>query len=1071
MAKLPQLSSLKPAATPQLTGPLTLPTNFQAPPPSMGLSKALASIAGTTADIGRYKQRLFDEEQDSLFTVADAKIEKQLFQLVSDKTAEITKSINQGTFVSEDGTAPVTSALESWLNDEQNYTNITEYNPLTNKRKEKLRSNAAFKYANKAYEADNKIRFNSKAQVGETALQALENKFVGLRPTIDEEGNLNKNFVNNVKSYIAKSVELYGLESQKYIDGKAKELVDRFLNNETKLLYFNSPKLFKEHSSKILDIFKDSEGSSLLSDLSIEESIDDFAGAISSKKAKASQKTLEEFYETQNEAFSRQAMQSQEKLTLSNAEAKASFNASLGAAGSAIVKEIGLENFSEPNRKKWFDAQSNEISFNLIANAINQTGGKPVIDRIGELEVVVEQELAKYKDAVDPLKDPEAAIRRKAFIDTQASIKTLIRGMTNESYVKDGFSRNAFSRSGNLSVKSFTDVIKSSTQLTGSTDFNGVSLPRDLVPLAVEHVMSVHANPGLLERIGITADTFESFKNVVSNSLGDLSQDEIWRIYTGKERNFGGMPNTVVSGINFDLITNAMFPGGPIEKLRPMVQKDGAKVFLDALNDQNSRLFKVDQELKALPGTDDASKKRIKLNAEKEKLIAEGIAEANGRRLHKTSEGRLLFLNRNQFPTLDSDTLEAFIQVGSQLYGDLGFSEGVAEDVNDYLDSAPMGGAKFVQGVDVATQPYAGEQTGEAWVEGFKNLDWKNTRPLVKKTLIAAAEAGQRLGPKHAALQVRQAISDIRNNSTYDIDSGGNLRFLVKFNAESSAIYSPPVTAASIQAFLGTEGLDAVQRYAGEGFPYGLPFNTVSQPILDFIGITEPIDEMDILETAIAPQDFKKNLSSWISNVDLNKLKPLGETEDNRIQKHTDGNYSITKLTAPVVLEIDPKFATSADDPRLPGIERSQEINLDAAHVLTRSFAFAFKGMRPRTFDNDENLDRASVGFNRYLQREIEVGIKEELKEWIENPENSKEGLTAEWTVGTYSEDLGSIDKYGLLEKYTKPVVEVKSIMTLQANLVFKNAEGEEVKSWNWEVEDPGVLDMMSRSEVFNNLK
>tara|TARA_R100001510_G_C7656440_1_gene216447 strand:- start:3887 stop:7084 length:3198 start_codon:yes stop_codon:yes gene_type:complete len=1065
MAKLPQLSSSRPAATPQLTGPLTLPTNFQAPPPSMGLSKALASIAGTTSDIGRYKQRLFDEEQDSLFHVADAKIGEKLFQQLTDKEAEIENSINQGTYVSEDGTAPVTLALESVLNDEETY-NFPEFNALTDKRKEKVKTNNAFKYANKAYAADSKIRFSSKEKVGQIALQALENNFIGLRPTIDEENNINKNFVNNVKSYIAKAVELFGLESQKHIDEKAKAIVDRFLNNETKLLYFNNPKLFKEHSSKILDIFKDAEGNSLLSDLSIEESIDNFSGLISDKKATRNKEAIEEFYRTQNEAFSRQAMQPQEKLNLFNAENIASYNASLALEGSAVVKEIGLENFSEKNRKDWFDSQSNDIAYNLIANAINQTGGKPVIERIGEAQVFISNELEKYKEVVDPIKDPEAAITRNALITAQSELSTLLNDMDNPSYVKDAFSRNSFLRSGDISLKAMTNVIKDAMQLTGNTDFNQSKLPKDLVRLATEHVMAAHANPEVLEKNGITPNVFESFKNVLSNSYDQLSQDEIWNIFTGEVRNFGELDSGEVPGINFDLITNAMFPGGPIGKLKPMVKKDAVKFYRDALNDQNSRLFKLEQELKALPGTENSTSKRIKLNAEKERLVAGAIAKANGRRLHETSEGRFLFLKEEAFsPSLDSNMVEGFIQVGSKLAISLAFPEGVAEAINDYLPTAfPK---VSVTGMDATPKPARGDKSGEDWVEGFKNLDWKTTRPLVKKTLIAAAEAGKSMGASFAAQNVRQTLSDIQNSSTYDIDSGGNVRFIVQVNSESPPIYSSLMTATKIQAFLGKEGMDAVKRYTQTGFPYGLPFNNFRQPIQDFFGLTEPIDEMDILETAIAPEEFEKNLSSWISNVDRNKLKPLGETEDDRLQKLVDGNYSLTVFKAPVAFE--PKAEDFAE--RLPGIERSEEFNLDAAHILTRSFAFAFEGTGSRTFDHPENLDRAGVGLNRYLQNEIEKGIKKELKEWLANPDNPKEGLTAEWNVGTYSEDLATIDTFGFLDQLIKPVREAKTMLLMKANLVFKNAEGTEVGSWNWTVEDPGVLDMMSRSEVFNNLK
>jgi len=403
--------------------------------------------------------------------------------------------------------------------------------------------------------------------------------------------------------------------------------------------------------------------------------------------------------------------------------------------------------------------------------------------------------------------------------------------------------------------------------------------------------------------------------------------------------------------------------------------------------------------------------------------------------------------------------------------------------INNNLFSSPASqAAKLMTGLNKSAPVLSAEE----FVAELKNIDWSNTHPHMKTTLIAAAEEAAAINPEgfYAARELANSLSDIRKNAIADVDAEGNLRFRVKVSKEHPDMVSPPVSFMGMQAFIGKDGITLAKRIQDSPLlPNILGVESAIDYLADNINldlglITNNVFNIDIPETGISPIDAKVALKEWKNNVSESKYKSLlgDDSLNHTIKKHTDGNFTSIVFTAPLIqpkegeifAKINPKAKDSAADPRKAGIEQASELNLDATHLLTRSFAFGFQDVFPSHFDGNDNLDRASVGLNRYIQRHVEIGIKDELRDWVTT--NPTKGLKAVWEVSTYSQDIDTYNKYGGLDKYLRRSTKEKAIMNLQATVSFLNPEGEVVKSWDWEIEDPHVLQLMQRSDVFKTI-
>ena len=1041
MAKLPQLSSSRPAATPQLTGPLTLPTDFKAPPPNMVMSRAFASIAETTGNIAQYKQRLFDEEQDSLFAVSASALETNVLNTLTEQAKKLNVEIMKGSTVLADSEAPSTALFNDLLKDDTLARNIPQYAALTDKRKEKLLTNARIKIARKAHDTDVALRSLSKQKVGEAALNIYDKELLDVELYFNENGNINENYENTWKSFVGKAIEVHGIDATDVINKKAKNIVNRWLSLDKKLEFQKDLALYDSQSSKVLDLFKDREGKSLISDEDIPKIIKDYRGVIIGKDDTAKD-ARDKFFDAQNQAVLTIYETSKPPLEYENLEDLATMYKVVADRGLLIPEEERSDKLNDAIR----DSVIQEAVFLELSKYKSKTE-LSTVDKLAWSKYDAELELEKIPADT---KDSDLLMMREKNLKVIEDAGKLIENLKNPVLIKEALARTTLQE---RSLKGILEGLQGAFTTSGNMELEGVKLPQYLIPIGLDLSFKARGNPEQISAMGYKPELLDALRTITVNSLpSNTKESDIFYVATGYSIDFESRPlfTRDSSGSLGDMSaeTAAIFGiNSAVTKLQPMVSKLYQQSKLELLSNTDGKFFKLSQKSDL---TDDEK-------SDMAEILRRRTAAKMGRTYHNYN-GKPLFLNQVQYPpNITSDELNSFLEAGRVFSPSLAYSSSASDGVNElvfeYLKK-PDYTAVYSSTAGIPKLPV---ETQEEYIERFKNIEWGNTRTEVKNTLIRAAERGLGTAASSARL-VKDAIADMRKNAKIVVDGSGNLSFKMKPNSEASFLYSKPVGIEGIRSFVGSDGIQLYNKYQNNFFPVRFPPETLLPESMRMES------NLPIPETAMRDLDIKDSLKNFMGTVKDEDLEDIGA--DGKMLKYTEDKYSLTRLVSPVVTTIDPAAADSEADPRRQGIEKASEFNLDAAHVLTRSFAFIFAGMRPTTFDGNANLDRASVSFNRYLQRNIEIAVKDEIRDWI--IENKPENLTAEWTVGTYSEPIATFDKY---EGFTDSPTAPNTIINLQSTLVFKDSEGNVVKTWDWEVEDPTLITIMQRSNIFNPAK
>ena len=1086
MAKLPQLSSLTPSVTPQLRGPLTLPTNFKAPVNPPGVSKALAAIAGTAENIGQFKQNLFEREQNAYKSSAlnqAAAAGEELFQKgvrrIRDDIQNKNVNLRYG-----DGDAFLRDEIASSFSDDF-FNGLEGYSTLTDKNKEAVRSNIYNRYLARASVMDNSLRLEGRKITEQSNYDNNRLAVASTSPQFTEvDGKLvaDNNFSTLVKESFAYSINNNLNQSDR--DTLGRDIISKVLNSQTEEIFLgdNGLSQFKKIKEAVLDLLSDDSGQSLVSQQVVGK-LDDYQKAITTGVVEYKKAVAKEYWsEWEATANAGDAAEP----TVANNHRKLEYVTKLITEYDRIVEIYGDEHVPKEVAKKYKDILRQKSAYNFVNSIVvdaqlpedyganlsfedeqsNYTGSEykgagrdlffnnaqEVLKNesvVGKLYLIDNYVTAKIANIPSGFKadanSPEETELRN-LEKTLAVTKDYIQGLNGQSVIEDRFIAQKFPKNGTL--YDYLTIFKEVVGVDAEYDPSTLKLPSRFVTQAAGHVNVLrNMTKEQLQSSGLDLETIEAFKIATLNNLS--SRDRM----------------IVTHGVDFGLEFNEFgteYPNYIVDSARLFsIKTVGPKVGAVIQQDHARLISSVDASLQSNPkyatliGNFEKAKSDQK-NSAKRKIQAMLFKEV-AKRLGKTyveNVGSLdyILLNSEKFPE-QAQNIGDTIEVGRTLASNLAYG-----NAGSVIDKIALFGARAeVNRIEpmspAAIAPLVNPQE---LVDLIENADWTGSHETVKAGIISAVKEGAAINYTSAVLKLKQYVEALRDSTTVAVNSAGGLYY--KFKPEhGNTIITQDMSFSTISAMIGEEGQENVRLRSRSKLSRYVMRLEFQDPVESVMDIDAELD-YNLQDSATIDETFSDLMenTNWANSAQTG----FEESPNGVVQRRIEGDYVAIRVTGDVAEKIDFKNSSAAN-PRIHPPSKFK--NLQNSHLLGRLFG-AKIGINASQLDTPENLTTASIAINELAMAPQEIADAKSIEKYIK--ENDVSNLEAEWVIVAYQPELAAIEKGGFFD--ISEGVKTPMMTALQSRLQFKDKNTGEVKqTWGFTVKDQGVLDLMSKSQMF----
>lgn len=1082
MAKLPQLSSLTPSVTPQLRGPLTLPTNFKAPVNPPGVSKALAAIAGTAADIGQFKQNLFEREQVAYSKSARNQafaLGEDLFlknkQNIEDAIKDKNVNLRYG-----DGDAFLKDAVTNSFSDDF-FNSLEGFSSLTIKNQESLKSEVYNSFLVRAAQQDNALRGVGRSITERTNYDNDRLDLASTSPSfvVNEKGELevDANFTNLSKSIFAYSIDKN--LSQKDRDQLGNDIISKVLTPETEAVYLGEEGLaqFKQVKNAVLKLLSNESGQSLVTQ-SVLARLDNYqrqittgAGKYKTAQGKASwsdwMATAQQGDAADNSIFNNNQV-------LSRATA-------LDTSGDSLLKTYGSDILTDTERNEVERIKRLRFASGFIDQVVRQENlpedyGSKEEDRdlyfsnaqkalkessvVGKLHML-SQYLTEKISLIDPKvigkgRDSDEAIELRNLEKTLSLTEDYLDNVDAQTILDDRFAPYQFpSLERNQTLYEYLKVFQEAVSIDSNYDAETLKMPRQYLTRASDHLNYIRTLDNIqlnefYKQSGFDLKTVEAFRTATVNNLDPRTRLlSIHGIDFGEEINDvpSRWPSAYINDTPRDFSIRMTGPN-----IGPVTEQDHAKLVsqIDASLQENRTYLKLIDQVEKESDTDIKRSKKAKV----QKMLYEQVAKVLNR-TYVENVGYLpyLMVNKKAFPE-NAKNIGGIIDVGSATISNLAF--GNAGSVIDEIKNQPTETSVTGVGGLSGVQRFSSIDP-QTLVDKIENADWTGSHDTIKAGAIAAVKEGAKINVTSAVLKLEQYVEALRNSTTISVDSLGNLYY--KFRPEhGNTIISPSMSLNSLTALIGKEGMQNVRnRERGKIGRYLLGGFETEDPLESQMDLDVALDIN--IQSAVDVKEYSLNL---MDNTNWEDSAQIGyeESANGVVQRLNDGDFVTVRITGDVAEKLDFKNSAAAND-RVHASDKHR--NLQNSHLLGRMFGIII-GANATQLDVPANLTSASIAMNQQAMRPKELAMVKDVEDYIR--ENDVSNLEAEWVIVSYQPELAAIEKGSFLD--VSQGVKTPTITALQSRLQFKNKDtGKVEQTWQFEVQDNETFKLMAKSQMF----
>ena len=1092
MAKIPQLSSSVPPAVTQLRGQLSLPTNFPTPVTSTAVSNAFSSLANTASNLGEFKQRLFDREQDTYSDSFSTKAQDELLGVLNNSYKKIDDSIRdpKNPHTSADGDSPVFDEIENWFNNESNYSDFEGYRSLTLRNKDRALNALKRTFRPRAREKDINLRTNSEQASSIRNYNQNRRTIAGTKLTfnLDEGGN-----PTNVSTEYGSALKKTFLHlitsgaSQATFDTVSDDVVNQFISPENFPVFLKNPKLYLKYQEVLTDLLSDANGNPY-SPNAVDTLRDYYTTVLSSsatanKDAKSARIAIldsatEEFEDTykinsktEAETFLDVNAIAAQYTRKNNLVDRYNDFKELADAGYGSNSE---ETFSDELKNTHRNNLVHQEAFSLIKPML--VDGMLPSDYLGfsgdraEDHAIIEQfknqtisqklllALEHYESKVEGISTEvgtkEDELKRDGLFLAVKKLTDYRNSYTGDKQAEHNFGKFR-TLNGNVDPHQAMSIITNARSI-GDFDPSSLELNENEILSFSDYDARLREDP--LFRRKFTEKQVEDFRSMLGanvNNSGkakvyygvDLQLDEqtddlgpflktqesmaLSRVLLGSEL---GQANT---GFTNALITKAHI----------------------SLDNDKSYIATMD----GLATAKDAAKEGFRRKGQE--ILLKKVAQLINRNYIKVGNKRL-FLSFKEFPSQNSGAgnHSTSIEIGRVLASNMAFGPEVSKVLEEIRGNESFfdvsGSYPYENFVD---SPTISPDRAVELLEASDKLDNQGTHRMVYKSLIDTIKGSA--SNLSVTPNVNQWLSAVRDGTTIKSSSDGKMYYEFMYHEQGMPITTRNLNSSELRVLLGEEGQRAVMLQ---------DMKWPSQLLRGELGFDK--DEIDDLSTGTmtfrdASVDYPTRSKELLdSDYSFNDNAPITTTSKNGLVRRFSYGDGFTgyRIEEPVAPKID--SALKNRDRTYPNMQQYQ--GTQRAHIFSRFYSASID-MPSNTLDEKVNLEPSSIQWNQQIQLIPERKKHKEIEKWIND--NPTEGLIARWDIVTYSPEFPLIEKgpgSGMVEVKKEPMM---SHMEWRFRVVKPNTEATKlgfkqetvVKEWPITITDERVLSLMSRNNLF----